>query len=474
MKKRFIPCSGKAGCAGRGVLTHPKTFGKTTATEQAYNTMSQMRPDLSRATGNAMLGSGVHPYRLIPGDKMKPTAVSKFFQPMNQQVAGNRVFAGGYGADAPNAYRDLHNEERERGEMGMEDQLGSASTESHRVTGIRKAASDVAQHAMTDALEGIGRHMGGQDVDEEIFEEKRPGDGMVYDESGEFVDMVQRRDEEINQELKQHIEEYLNDDSDGSTERFDEKMRFLINSGNDDERKKKRELAWRTVEDPSMKNRLREHHNSMKHKAEIGFFRSNLEADMKHFQKYMDGEAEMRRKLSDADLTEYYINMDSIQQSIRETEEKIAELTGTPVVARTPAKSFGVTFAPGPAPPARSTADRRTSAGTGDGAGVSIINFGDGMVAGVGAGAGALRSRRRPSTPRGPNVRVAVNELESMAGTPETSAAAKEEAEGSGNNVTVKKKRGKGRGRGAIHLRGGRGKRRGGGGGGRGGPQGSI
>ena len=94
MKKRFIPCSGKAGCAGRGVLTHPKTFGKTTATEQAYNTMSQMRPDLSRATGNAMLGSGVHPYRLIPGDKMKPTAVSKFFQPMNQQVAGNRVFAG--------------------------------------------------------------------------------------------------------------------------------------------------------------------------------------------------------------------------------------------------------------------------------------------------------------------------------------------------------------------------------------------
>ena len=195
---------------------------------------------------------------------------------------------------------------------------------------------------------------------------------------------------------------------------------------------------------------------------------------MKHFQNYMDGEAEMRRKLSDADLTEYYINMDSLQKSIRETEEKIAELTGTPVVARTPAKSFGVTFAPGPAPPARSTADRRTSAGTGDGAGVSIINFGDGMVAGVGAGAGALRSRRRPSTPRGPNVREAVNELESVAGTPETSAAAKEEAGGSGNNVTVKKKRGKGRGRGAIHLRGGRGKRRGGGGGGRGGPQGSI
>ena len=104
---------------------------------------------------------------------------------------------------------------------------------------------------MTDALEGIGRHMGGQDVDEEIFEEKRPGDGMVYDESGEFVDMVQRRDEEINQELKQHIEEYLNDDSDGSTERFDEKMRFLINSGNDDEQNKKRELAWRAVEDPT-------------------------------------------------------------------------------------------------------------------------------------------------------------------------------------------------------------------------------
>jgi hypothetical protein len=368
---------------------------------------------------------------------------------MNQQVAGNRVFAGGYGADAPNAYRDLHNEERERGEMGMEDQLGSASNESHQTT-RRRVVSDYAQQAMT---EGIERHMGGQHVDEE----KRPGDGMVYDESGEFVDMVQRRDEEINQELKQHIEEYLNDDSDGSTERFDEKMRFLINSGNDDEQKKKRELAWRTVEDPSIKNRLREHHNSMKHKAEIGFFRSKLEADMKHFQKYMDGEAEMRRTLSDADLTEYYLNMDSVQKSIRETEEKIALLTGTSVVARTPAKSFGVTFAPGPAPPARSTADRRTSAGTGDGAGVSIINFGDGAGASAGAGAGALRSRRRPSTPRGPNVREAVNELESVAGTPEASAAAKEEAGGSGNNVTVKKKRGRGRPPGSRGKRGGRG-----------------
>ena len=459
MKKRFIPCSGKAGCAGRGVLTHPKTFGKTTATEQAYNTMSQMRPDLSRATGNAMLGSGVHPYRLIPGDKMKPTAVSKFFQPMNQQVAGNRVFAGGYGADAPNAYRDLHNEERERGEMGMEDQLGSASNESHQTT-RRRVVSDYAQQAMT---EGIERHMGGQHVDEE----KRPGDGMVYDESGEFVDMVQRRDEEINQELKQHIEEYLNDDSDGSTERFDEKMRFLIYSGNDDEQKKKRDLAWKAVQDPSINNRLREHHNSMKHKADMGFFRSKLEADMKHFQKYMDGEAEMRRKLSDAEMTEYYSNMESIQQSIRETEEKIAELTGTQVVARTPAKSFGVTFAPGPgpAPPARSTADRRTSAGTGDGAGVNMINFGDG----TGAGADAS-PRRRPSTPRGPIVRAAVNELESVAGTPETSAAAKEEAGGSGNNVTVKKKRRRGRPPGSRGKRGGRG----GYGAGRGGPQGSI
>jgi hypothetical protein len=42
-----------------------------------------------------MLGTGMHPYRLIPNDKMKPTAVSKFFQPTNNQVSGERNFAGG-------------------------------------------------------------------------------------------------------------------------------------------------------------------------------------------------------------------------------------------------------------------------------------------------------------------------------------------------------------------------------------------
>jgi hypothetical protein len=57
--------------------------------------MKAMRTDLSRATGNAMLGTGMNPYRLIPNDKMKPTAVSKFFRPTNNQVRGERNFAGG-------------------------------------------------------------------------------------------------------------------------------------------------------------------------------------------------------------------------------------------------------------------------------------------------------------------------------------------------------------------------------------------
>jgi hypothetical protein len=65
--------------------------------------MQTLRPDLSRATANAMLGVGMSPYRLVPSDKMKPTAVSKFFQPMNQQTKGGRMFAGGSGDQSVNA-----------------------------------------------------------------------------------------------------------------------------------------------------------------------------------------------------------------------------------------------------------------------------------------------------------------------------------------------------------------------------------
>ena len=67
-------CSGTMGCAAKGPMK--KNFGgPVTATERAYNDMKAMGTDLSRATGNAMLGTGMHPYRLIPSDKMKPTAV---------------------------------------------------------------------------------------------------------------------------------------------------------------------------------------------------------------------------------------------------------------------------------------------------------------------------------------------------------------------------------------------------------------
>ena len=87
-------CSGTMGCAAKGPMK--KNFGgPVTATERAYNDMKAMDTDLSRATGNAMLGTGMHPYRLIPNDKMKPTAVSKFFRPTNNQVKGERNFAGG-------------------------------------------------------------------------------------------------------------------------------------------------------------------------------------------------------------------------------------------------------------------------------------------------------------------------------------------------------------------------------------------
>ena len=96
MVKRYEPrCSGKMGCAGKGsIATVNRTFGGGTATQKTHNNMQKIRPDLSRATANAMLGVGVNPYRISPNDKRQPrqTMRDKFFQPMNQQVQGDRLF----------------------------------------------------------------------------------------------------------------------------------------------------------------------------------------------------------------------------------------------------------------------------------------------------------------------------------------------------------------------------------------------
>jgi hypothetical protein len=88
-------CPGKAGCGGRGVLSLTRTFGLSTATQSTFDKMKQIQPDLSRATANAMLGLSVHPYRKIPNDKLVPkhTATDKFFNTLNNQVAGSRHFA---------------------------------------------------------------------------------------------------------------------------------------------------------------------------------------------------------------------------------------------------------------------------------------------------------------------------------------------------------------------------------------------
>ena len=96
MVKRYEPrCSGKMGCAGKGsIVAVNRTFGGGTATQKTHNNMQKIRPDLSRATANAMLGVGVNPYRISPNDKRQPrqTMRDKFFQPMNQQVQGDRLF----------------------------------------------------------------------------------------------------------------------------------------------------------------------------------------------------------------------------------------------------------------------------------------------------------------------------------------------------------------------------------------------
>jgi len=47
-------CPGVGGCASRGVLNPPKTFGGG-ATQKTFEKMKEVRPDLSRATSNAML-----------------------------------------------------------------------------------------------------------------------------------------------------------------------------------------------------------------------------------------------------------------------------------------------------------------------------------------------------------------------------------------------------------------------------------
>jgi hypothetical protein len=89
---------------GKGILSPPKTFGDNTATYKTYEKMKQIRPDLSRATANAMFGVGMSPYRLIPNDTQKPSATSKFFKPLNQQVKGDRLFAGNSSVNEANTH----------------------------------------------------------------------------------------------------------------------------------------------------------------------------------------------------------------------------------------------------------------------------------------------------------------------------------------------------------------------------------
>ena len=76
-------CAGQGGCASRGILNPPRKFGgnSKSQTQKTFEKMKQIRPDLSRATANAMLGVGQHPYRRIANDTLKPkqTAVDKLF-----------------------------------------------------------------------------------------------------------------------------------------------------------------------------------------------------------------------------------------------------------------------------------------------------------------------------------------------------------------------------------------------------------
>ena len=143
-----------------------KNFGgPVTATERAYNDMKAMGTDLSRATGNAMLGTGMHPYRLIPNDKMKPTAVSKFFQPTNNQVSGERNFAGGN-----------VNEEGPQGEV-----QGDGGAHARREADARYPV-DLAETMVVGDLPNSGISNEGYDVEVSDYEDDGDEDDVVMGE----------------------------------------------------------------------------------------------------------------------------------------------------------------------------------------------------------------------------------------------------------------------------------------------------
>ena len=78
-ERKFAGCPSEGGCSGYGVLEPSRGKGPPTATQQLASNMKGAQVDLSRATGNAMLGVGMHPYRLTKGDQRKPTTASSMF-----------------------------------------------------------------------------------------------------------------------------------------------------------------------------------------------------------------------------------------------------------------------------------------------------------------------------------------------------------------------------------------------------------
>lgn len=96
---------GPMGCAGKGVLD-PPVRAKQTATSDARMRMIGATPDLQRATANAMLGVGAHPYRLLKGLE-QPTASSKMFR--NHNASSMLHGRGGFSDSNPPGGGDKDN-----------------------------------------------------------------------------------------------------------------------------------------------------------------------------------------------------------------------------------------------------------------------------------------------------------------------------------------------------------------------------
>ena len=157
-RKGLGMCDSEGGCVGYGVLKRERNTGPQTATQKLAGSMKGAEVDLSRATGNAMLGTGMHPYRLSKGDVRKParTASDKFMTEMN---------ANSTPPSGPDTHNSEHNQRTAMdGATFQKDTAGATSS--------REAIAPPGEPTM-------GSHQNSQ-IDDPFEELGRPSEESVF------------------------------------------------------------------------------------------------------------------------------------------------------------------------------------------------------------------------------------------------------------------------------------------------------